>query len=193
MRSALIVTGVLVMCMAIAPSTRADPIPTDSIYQLRVKLTDPSGKHIGLDVWRGHPTLIAMVYTTCTSLCPLIVEEIRRVESALPAAARERTRVFLISLDPRKDDSAALREFVALHHIDTARWLVATPASEDVRSIAALLAVRFRASSNGQLAHNAVITALDAQGRPTAQLEGLGKDASPLIAALAADAPSAKR
>jgi len=181
---------ILAFSLAAASAVRADPpsapaaLPSDSIYHLSMALRDPQGKLAQLAAWRGHPVLIAMVYTSCKSVCPLIVADLKRIEAALSPVARERTRVLLVSLDARRDDTGALRKFVERHRLDPRRWLVATPAPGDVRPLAALLGVRYRALPNGELLHTPLIALLDGGGTPRARLEGVGTNASELIAAI---------
>jgi len=201
--------AMLAAWLAASGATRADPgvapaaarsqdaqhasaPPTDSIYQLRTALTGPDGKQRGLDVFRGHPVLIAMVYTSCKSMCPLIVQDLKRIDARLSEATRRATRVLLVSLDARRDDPGALRSFMARHELDARRWLVATPAPGDVRALAALLGVRYRALPNGELAHSALITLLDADGTPRAHLEGIAANADELIGAVEAQARQVK-
>lgn len=194
MRTLLIGTGVwlLLAWLAAAPAVRAErtavqplaAFPGDSVYQLSMSLRDPEGKPKALAVWSGHPVLIAMVYTSCKSVCPLIVADLRRIEAALSPAAREKTRVLLVSLDARRDDPSALRKFSERHRIDARRWLIATPGSNDVRPLAALLGVRYRSLPNGELLHTPQITLLDGGGTPRARIEGVSADASALVAAI---------
>lgn len=158
----------------VPPPSAPAALPSDSIYHLSIALRDPESKLARLDAWRGHPVLIAMVYTSCKSVCPLIVADLNRIEAALSPVARERTRVLLVSLDARRDDSGALRKFVERHRIDTRRWLVATPAPGDVRPLAALLGVRYRALPNGELLHTPLIALLDGSGTPGLASKGWG-------------------
>src|SRR5689334_8070472 len=47
-----------------------------SIYDLPVQLVTATGAHVGLDVDRGQPVLVAMFYASCTVACPLLVSEV---------------------------------------------------------------------------------------------------------------------
>ena len=48
--------------------------PADSVYQLSVPLTDAQGKTRNWRALQGKPRIVAMFYTSCPYMCPLIVE-----------------------------------------------------------------------------------------------------------------------
>ena len=62
---------------------RPAPLSGQSIYQVRAAWTDTDGKSVQLRSLRGKPVVLAMVYTTCTTACPLTVADLKRIESAL--------------------------------------------------------------------------------------------------------------
>jgi len=99
----------------------------------------------------------------------------------------------MVSLDPARDTPTALNELADKHHVDRARWRFVRPAPADVRTIAALLGVRYRALPGGELAHSALITALDRDGRILASVAGLDGDAKPVIETIEATVASAMR
>jgi protein SCO1/2 len=158
--------------------------PSESFYNLRVALTDDSGRRVGLDLWKGHAVLITMVYSSCTSMCPLVIADVKRIDAALSPAARAQTRALLVSMDPVRDTPAALAQLAARHGVDRARFRFVRGSQADTRAIAALLGIRYQTLPNGDLSHTAVITALDGEGRPIAKIEGAGADARVLLAAL---------
>jgi protein SCO1/2 len=165
---------------AVAPSG-------DSIYAAGLALQDQTGRRVGLDVFRGHPVLIAMFYGTCRDACPLLLADLHRIERALPPAARADLRVVLVTLDPRRDTPAALGALARAHGVDPSRWRLLQPAGDDaVRTIAALLGVRYRRLADGNFNHSSLITLLDAAGAVVARLEGAGQP----IDALAARVPA---
>src|SRR5262245_41551267 len=87
----------------------AAPPRSDSVYELSASLVDQDGRRVGLDLFRGHPVLISMFYTTCPDACPLLIADLKRIEGELPAARRAALRVVLVSLDPKRDSPEALR------------------------------------------------------------------------------------
>ena len=148
--------------------------PADSVYQLSVPLTDARGKTQDWRALEGKPRIVAMFYTSCPYMCPLIVESGKGVVHALPPAERERVGVVLISLDPARDTPAVLRDTATKRKIDTAHWMLAAPAPGDVRKIAGVLDVRYRQLADGNFNHTSVLILLDPQGRIVARTEQMG-------------------
>ena len=82
-----------------AQSTAARPLPRDSIYHLPAVLIDQHGKSAGWRAHRGRPQMVAMFYTSCRYICPLIVDSAKGIEHALTPAERARLGILLISMD----------------------------------------------------------------------------------------------
>lgn len=154
-----------------------------SIYDLDTAMTDASGKAIKLDVDRGHVTIIAMFYASCTIVCPLTVSDIKQTIAALPPAAQNDVRVLLVSFDPARDTPAVLAGLAKQHQLDD-RWTLAVPNETDARTLAATISVKYRKLEDGQIAHNIAITVLDQNGQPIARAEQFGQHAG-LAAAIA--------
>ncbi|MUV15769.1 SCO family protein [Noviluteimonas gilva] len=158
-----------------APAAR----PADSVYQLSVPLTDAKGKTQDWRTLAGKPRIVAMFYTSCPYMCPLIVESGKGVVHALPPAERERIGMVLISIDPQRDTPAVLRETATKRKVDTTQWILAAPAPADVRKIAGVLDVRYRHLADGNFNHTSVLILLDAQGRIVARTEQMGPKPDP--------------
>ena len=172
----------------------ADALPGDSVYLLDDAFSDQAGKPFKLADRRGRPQLVAMFYTSCRYICPLIVDSAKGVEHALSPAERARLGVLLVSLDPARDDTAALASVARKRKLDPARWTLARTDAGAVRRVAALLGVRYRALADGEFNHSSALVLLDAEGRVLARTERLGPVPDPAFlaavkAALAAAAP----
>jgi len=148
---------------------------SDSIYELSVALVDQHGRAVGLDVYRGHPVLISMFYSTCRDACPLLIADLERIERGLPPGARARVRVVLVSFDPEHDASAVLEELARSHGLDASRWRLLRGSDDTVREVAAALGIRYRRLPDGGFNHSSVITLLGASGVVLARVEGLGQ------------------
>ena len=185
----------LLLCgMAFAfDACAAGPLPPDSVYRLESEFTDQAGRPFRLNDLRGRPQLVSMFYTSCRFVCPLIVDSAKGVEHALSADERPRLGILLVSMDPARDDTAALRAVADKRGLDPAQWRLARTAASDVRKLAALLGVRYRALADGEFNHTSALVLLDAQGRVLARTEKLGAvpDAEFLAAVRAALVPSA--
>jgi protein SCO1/2 len=157
----------------------AKPLPTDSVYQLPAVLTDHDGRTADWRSRRGRPQLVAMFYTSCQYMCPLLVDGGLAVQRELPAAERARLDVLYVSIDPARDTPAALSAVAAKRRLDPARWTLASPRADDVRAIAGVLGVRYRALAGGDFNHTSALVLLDADGRIVARTEKVGSVPDP--------------
>lgn len=160
--------------------------PDASLFELAFPLTDSEGRTRHLSDLRGRPFVASMIYTNCTSVCPRLTADLQALERALPGSVRGRTRFVLFSLDPERDTPAALRRFAAEHALDTTRWTLLAAGPDDMRTLAAVLDVRFRPDGPGEIAHSAVIAVVDSAGVIRHRQAGLQKDPAPLVAAIEA-------
>jgi protein SCO1/2 len=172
----------------------ATDLPTDSVHRLDALLTDQDGRDFRLADLRGQPVLVAMFYTSCKYICPLIVDSVRGVDHALSQAERQGLRVLLVSMDPDRDTPQALRAVVDQRRLDTGRWTLARTDAGQVRRLAAVLGVRYRALADGEFNHTSSIILLDRDGRRIATTAASGPAADPdfvaaVRAALATDPP----
>lgn len=164
-------------------STAAEP----SLFELRATFTDASGRERQLEEWAGQPFVVSMIYTSCRSVCPRITADLATLDRALPPEQRARTRFVLVSLDPARDTPAALAAFARTHKLDE-RWTLLAAGEDDMRTLAAILGVRFRPDGEGEIAHSATIAVADARGVIRFRRQGLETGPAPLVQALAAAA-----
>jgi protein SCO1/2 len=181
-RAAAIVFALLVAALPLRAEKPA-ALPGDSVYRLSLPLTDAQGRVQDWAALRGKPRIVAMFYTSCQYMCPLIVESGKAVEHALPAAERDRVGVVLLSLDPATDTPAALRAMAKARKVDPQRWTLAAPRPDDVRKVAGVLGVRYRALGDGDFNHTSALVLLDAQGRILARTERMGSTPDPVFLA----------
>jgi protein SCO1/2 len=174
----------LLMCALSAPAIARDSDPPGSLYHLEAALTNQAGESHGLDVYRGHPVLIAMFYGSCPATCPLIIDTLRATERELTAVQRANVRVLLISIDPDRDTTAALSALAVSRHVDTTRWAMARTDEASVRKIAALLNVQYRKLPGGDFNHSTVIALLSPDGELQASSSNLGHADATLLVAL---------
>ena len=175
------------------PPDPEHPLSKESIYDLDLALTNQRAEAVSLAVHRGHPTIVSMLYASCSVACPRLIDEVKAFEAALPPAQRDDLRVLLVSFDPARDTPARLAELAAQHRVALDRWQLATAPDPELRELAAVLGIRYRVLDSGEYFHTSVVTLLDRDGRPIARVEGLGRSAKPLTDAMAAGASAPAR
>lgn len=156
----------------------------ESIYGLDLALTDDRGRSLHLADLGGRPVIAAMVYTSCDAVCPRITEEMKIIEKQLSAADRARVSFVLFSLDPGRDTPEALAKFADAHQLDRSRWRLLAASEDDVRDLSAVLGVKYKRESDGEIAHSAMVFLIGADGVVRHRQVGLGEDPGALVAAL---------
>ena len=164
-----------------AAAVAADSLPAGpSLYDLKMQLTTMRGDEVPFDVHRGHPVLLAMFYATCPSACPVLIENVKKLEARLPPDVRARTRVLLVSMDPAKDDPATLMKAAERHGLDLSRWTLARTSEDHVRELAVILGVKYRGRPDGEIDHTSALFLLDGDGVIIEKVEGLGQPTDPI-------------
>ncbi len=64
----------------------------------------------------GRPYLVTFLYSTCPDVCPLIAEDLRAALDDL-GPRRDDVAVVAVSVDPRGDTRASVREFLRRHRL----------------------------------------------------------------------------
>ncbi len=172
--------GALPVAVAAAPpATKTAALPSDSVYQLTLPLTDQHGRTADWRRHRGQPQLVSMFYTSCQYICPLIVDSGKAIEHELTPAQQQRLGILLISMDPARDDPAALNSVAVKRKLDSQRWTLASPPPGDVRAVAGVLGIRYRQLADGEFNHTSALVLLDAEGRVLARTEQMGSRPDP--------------
>lgn len=168
--------GAALASILLAAVCVAADVPADSVYQLHAQLTTQAARPAGLDLYRGHPTLVGMFYGSCPAACPMLITALKVYESRLDESSQARLRVLLVSFDAARDTPAELDRLARLHRSDPARWTFSSAPEADARRIAALLGVSYRRLPGGDFDHSLKITLLDEDGRIVASTTTLVGD-----------------
>ena len=105
------------------------------------------------------------------------------IEKKLTPAEKSRLGIALISMDPKRDDPAALMRVATRRKLDLKRWALLRPRPQDVRPIAGVYGIRYRELADGEFNHTSTLVLLDADGRILARTEQLGAVPDPVFLA----------
>ena len=154
-----------------------------------IRLADARGGTFDTRSLAGRPYLVTFLYTTCPDVCPLIGDEIRQALAALgPQGGR--VAAIAVSVDPRHDDAAAVRSWLARHREPPQfHYLIGIQ-----RALAPIWKAWFASpqiAGDPQSAHTAIVWLVDARGRLAANVSagvafdprGLARDVRSLLPA----------
>jgi protein SCO1 len=80
-------------------------------------LTNQDGDLVNLTAWRGKYVLITFGYTHCPDVCPLTLNEFRRIRDSLGDLAKKVEFVF-ISVDGQRDTPDAIKQYFETRKLD---------------------------------------------------------------------------
>ncbi len=192
-------------CQTVEPNTvegiTASPLPAccrkelpsatpseSSLYLLENRWTSDLGRNLALGHFRGRLVVLTMFFSTCEFACPLLVQDLKRLEAALPSSIRDQVDFVLVSFDTERDTPEALAAYRARQSLDPTRWCLLTGHPDDVRDLAAILGIRYAKDARGQFMHSNVLTLLDRNGEVSHQEMGLNRPLESLLGAMEASA-----
>ena len=154
----------------------AKPLAGTSVYNLASAWTDQDGNAVKLASLRGELVVVAMAYTSCKDICPMIVANMVAIEDRLKESSPARVHFVFFSIDSAIDKPERLKAYAGDHGLDLAHWTLYHGDDKAVRELAAALGVRYRRDPNGGFDHSAIISLLDEEGniafqKPDAQLD----------------------
>jgi protein SCO1/2 len=127
------------------------------------QLSDQSGKPVSLQDLRGHPTVLAFLYTHCPDECPLTAEKLHTAAGMLGSQAGE-VRWVAISVDPVGDTRETATTFVHTHRLDgTLRYLLGS--REQLAPVWDAYHIGVTDGADGEVMHAGALYLLDGQGR----------------------------
>jgi protein SCO1/2 len=154
------------------------------MYQLESVWTTVTEQPLRLGQLQGKVQVLAMVYTTCESACPIIVSLMQRMEASLPPELRPDVGFVLVTFDPARDTPAVLSAYSARMGLDLGSWLLLFGHPDDVLELATLLGITYKRDQRGGFIHSNVITVLNKAGEIVHRHEGLQQDTASTLAAI---------
>jgi protein SCO1/2 len=133
-----------------------------------VELVDEHGAPFRSADFAGHWSFLYFGYTYCPDVCPLTLVELAALRQQLAAASLEApSEFFLVSVDPKRDTPARLREYVA--YFDPELRGLTGPADE-LAALAQATETLYEVPDEGEgdnylVSHSSNVVLLDPTGR----------------------------
>ena len=164
----LVAAGILLGLAACsrAPSPWALTDVRGHLPDLRFHLIDDRGQPVSGARYRGQVAVLYFGYTHCPDVCPTTLAHLTVVLQNLGPLA-DRVRVLFVSVDPRRDTPAVLREYV---HAFGPHIVGLTGTPDEIARVAKRYRVAYSygrpdAQGNYTVNHSAALFVFDAQGR----------------------------
>lgn len=145
-------------------------LSSESIYQIDNEWFNQDAKKIKLSSLQGKKQIVALIYTHCLHTCPIIVASMQLLEKQLNNS--EEYGFLLVSLTPSSDTPKVLKEFAIKRKLNLDSWNLLTANDKQVRRLAMAMNIKYKPSSEEEVAHSNIITVLDEQGLILFQVPG---------------------
>jgi protein SCO1/2 len=174
--------------MAAAPKEPAARVLTPAPAIDDIPFVDQNGRAttLGEAVGSDDPVLVNFIFTTCTTICPVMSAGMSQLLTNL-AAEQDRVRVVSISIDPENDTVQALRAYAARYHAPPSwQFLRGTPAATEAAQRA------FGSYRGGKNNHEAGTFVRSAAAAPWIALDGFSSAQTLQHAAMGHLVPTAR-
>lgn len=137
------------------------------------RMTDHRGRALPLDALRGKPLVVALVFTSCSTVCPVTTDHLRdAVLTARKTFGDDSFAVLTFGFDATGDRPAQLSAFANAHRLTAIpAWHLASADEATTEAFLAELGFSFEAIAGG-FDHVTQTTILDADGRVYRQIYG---------------------
>jgi protein SCO1/2 len=108
---------------------------------------------------RGHATAVQLMFTSCTTTCPIEAAIFERVQRTVPHMEQRGIQLLSLSIDPENDTPKAMSAWLRRFHAGP-NWIAAAPAASDVAKLNAIFG-----KSGDSADHSTQVQILDRNGR----------------------------
>jgi protein SCO1/2 len=130
-------------------------------------LRDSTGALVRLSDLRGQVVLIAFIYTTCTTTCPILGHQMAALQKRLKHEKLLPGRVTLLSVtvDPLRDNPAVLARYASDLGADSPGWRFLRDTAEVLALVLGAYHEWTKTLPDGEIDHPARVYLIDADGR----------------------------
>jgi protein SCO1 len=137
------------------------------------------GSEVTLARYRGKIVLLTFGFTHCAAVCPTTLATLAQARSSLGQAA-DRVQVIFVTVDPKRDDAAHMRQYLAAFDPSFIGATGAPDALAAVRRKYGVTAVRQGNGADYAMAHTSSIFLIDRTGKLRAMMP-FGHDARDFV------------
>lgn len=162
----------------------SDEADQNSIFLLDGNWKNENNKNVNWSSLKGVNYVMTMIFTNCTYACPVIVNDMKKVEAQLSNNDLKKVKFLLVSMDPERDTPEALLKFAKQYNLDLNRWRLLTSNESNVSEVAAVLGLKYKKETDGSFSHSNIITVLNKNGEINFQHFGLNQNIDDVVEAI---------
>lgn len=127
----------------------------------KFSFVDQNGRRTTTSDLAGHVWIADFIFTSCTTICPLITAKMALLQRRLER--HPSVRFVSFSVDPERDTPEALKRYAAAWRAGETRWLLLSTTPNELKSLASGMFVNVRPIEN-DIAHSNLFFLVDARG-----------------------------
>jgi cytochrome oxidase Cu insertion factor (SCO1/SenC/PrrC family) len=135
-------------------------------------LVNQHGDTITLDRFAGRPVLVTFAFANCSTICPLIVNDVLNVRDRLETLERARPAVVIVTLDPWRDTPARLPSIAERWGVTADAHVLSGPVDDVERTLNAWRIPRVRNQRTGDISHPSIVYVIGPDGMIAYVLNG---------------------
>lgn len=130
-------------------------------------LRDGAGEALRLSELRGSVVLLSFIFTSCTTACPLLTQQMALLQDRLDEAGigPGQVRFLSVTVDPERDSAKVLGTYAASFDADAARWQFLREQPDRLGVMLTAYDEWTRALPSGDIDHPARVYLIDRAGR----------------------------
>jgi protein SCO1/2 len=129
------------------------------------RLIDQHNRAFRLEDLKGKVAFVTFLYTSCTTVCPVIMTKFLGVQKAMRDRVGKDVCFVAITVDLERDTPQALRRFAAKWKVVSPGWIFLTGRPEEIAQAAKSYGVSYRKLPDGEIEHSAVTFLVDRKGK----------------------------
>ncbi|WP_457093327.1 SCO family protein [Microvirga sp. P5_D2] len=127
-------------------------------------LTSQDGAQVSLRGFRGKVVAITFIFASCTDTCPVLTNNMARVQDELGPAFGSKIAFMSITVDPEHDTPEVLKQYAGNFGANLNGWAFLTGDPATVRSVSRKYGVFARKTTAGDVDHIVLTSLIDPKG-----------------------------
>jgi len=153
-----------------APQETTDPLPEETQSEFSpypaadFTLTDQDGQPFSLSSLRGKLVVLDFIFTRCPGPCPLLSLKFSQLQHKLGERLGKDVMLLSITIDPRHDTPAILKEYAQRYSANLAGWKFLVGSTRDTIMTASAFGADYQANQDGIVDHRLVTCVINREG-----------------------------
>jgi protein SCO1/2 len=87
------------------------------------------------EVIKDKVTLLAMIYTHCSDICPMKTHNKHLIYEKLDKSKQDKLQLVIITIDPERDKPYVLKDYASIREYDLSNWLFLTEDEKNTKEV----------------------------------------------------------